>query len=845
MNAALRLLAIAGFYSLAWVLACPHPVWAEPTISSLSLRGLQSGSTTKLTIVGAELGPEVRLLLPVPIAEQKLADSPTASSVTFLVTLATDVPSGIYPLRIAGPTGVSAATAIGIDALPQLAFAAQVESLPVALHGNLGGAARMRSSFAGRQGQKIVVEVESSRLGSKLNPVVRLFDANGVQLAWGKATAATGGDARLEATLPADGQYTAELHDALFRGAQPGQFRLKIGDFQFADLFFPIAAQRGSQASAEAVSTNVAPELKFTAPAVGNIAAPLNLPAEVSFSGPRPFVRVSDATEVTEPNSAGGPHAVPAAPVGINGRLNLPHEEDVYRVPVSPGAKLKFELYAARLGSPVDAVLSVRNEQNGQLATNDDRPTTVDPGLDFTVPAGVTALHVAVKDIAGAGGQDFIYRLSIEPADRPAVSIEVAEDRISVPRNGIVLLPVDVARSHFNGPLRLELTDLPAGVTASGVDLAEGVSRAIVSLSAGDVDPLASLGQLAASTKDTANAAVPIRISIGKNPIVPAWLKDRIAIAVVAPSAMRLAWENPPADAQMVAGRKLPLQVKLVRGAGVTGPVRLALVTSQIVPQRTVKKDNKEIREDDPAKAIRLAESPTLTAETATAALSLLVPPDLPKLPYDIAIRAEQLSADGKQVLSSTVTPPLRLLAVEPLPETPLTLLEDEAERVAALDQGTGTAELLADDKYSGTASAKVTGQQRTNPALPGMELKIREYPAAGEYRFLRFAWKKRGGEAIALQLAHDGKLGPESAGKPSYRYHAGPAEMVFGGSLRVNDKVPTEWTVVTRDLFADFGEFTLTGFSLAPIDGEAALFDHLYLGRGPGDFQSVAPAAP
>jgi hypothetical protein len=45
---------------------------------------------------------------------------------------------------------------------------------------------------------------------------------------------------------------------------------------------------------------------------------------------------------------------------------------------------------------------------------------------------------------------------------------------------------------------------------------------------------------------------------------------------------------------------------------------------------------------------------------------------------------------------------------------------------------------------------------------------------------------------------------------------------------------------VVTRDLFADFGEFTLTGFALSAIDGQAAYFDGIYLGRTSGDFELI-----
>jgi hypothetical protein len=45
------------------------------------------------------------------------------------------------------------------------------------------------------------------------------------------------------------------------------------------------------------------------------------------------------------------------------------------------------------------------------------------------------------------------------------------------------------------------------------------------------------------------------------------------------------------------------------------------------------------------------------------------------------------------------------------------------------------------------------------------------------------------------------------------------------------------EFVVVTRDLFADFGEFTFSGIALSPLDGEFALFDHIYLSHSPGRF--------
>jgi hypothetical protein len=112
--------------------------------------------------------------------------------------------------------------------------------------------------------------------------------------------------------------------------------------------------------------------------------------------------------------------------------------------------------------------------------------------------------------------------------------------------------------------------------------------------------------------------------------------------------------------------------------------------------------------------------------------------------------------------------------------------------------------------------------------------------PGPGEARYLRWAWKKRGGETIVLEIAHDSQWGPR--GDHQFRYQAGPASEYAGQALIVDPKLPTEWTVITRDLAADFGEFTLTGFALTPHDGEYGLFDFILVSPTLDDLKAVKP---
>ena len=415
---------------------------AAPAISKLSLRGLQTGATTTLAVDGADLGPDTQIVLPVPIARQEIKPSASASHVEIDVTLDVAVIPGIYSLRVANGHGISNSVLVGVDQLAQRPFAADAGQLPVALHGILTGGTILRTTFDGKAGQQIVVDAECQRLGSKLNPVLHLSDARNAQIAWSQIILAIGADARIAATLPADGRYTVELHDALYRGAEPGEFRLKIGELHYADLVYPLGGKRGAKALVEFVGTNLPVGERIEAD-LGSAAAdvPANWPAGQLLTGCRPRILVGDLPEIEE--LAVGPSLqVVSQPVAINGRLLAPLEEDRFLVTVTPGQTLRFDVLAARAGSPLDGVLLLRKESGEQLAAADDSATSTDPTLDFKVPDGVEKVVVVVKDLLARGGSDYVYRLAIAAADRPDFRLQLFGNREQVPSGGAEIVRV-------------------------------------------------------------------------------------------------------------------------------------------------------------------------------------------------------------------------------------------------------------------------------------------------------------------------------------------------------------------------------------------------------------------
>lgn len=191
------------------------------------------------------------------------------------------------------------------------------------------------------------------------------------------------------------------------------------------------------------------------------------------------------------------------------------------------------------------------------------------------------------------------------------------------------------------------------------------------------------------------------------------------------------------------------------------------------------------------------------------------------------------------------------------------TIFEDDVKFVSELQQGAGRVELDAVGPYSGSRSLKVSTGAGVNPRIPGLDALICETPRLGQYRFLVFAWKKTTGSRIQIQLANQGLMDEavefaqgdrlavfhqqglrrsqnldERGQRFRYCYEKGVATTKVPMPLWLNGDLPKEWQLVHRDLFGDFGIFSLTGIALKCVDGEAAWFDHLYLARSHEDLQ-------
>jgi hypothetical protein len=583
----IRQFAVRFFAVAVCLLTLATEVSAAPKIQSLSVRGLQIGGTTTIRVTGTELLPNPRLLMSVPIAKQTVKPNATATRVEFDVTLDASVAAGIYNFWVVSDSGASPAAFVAADKLPNIAFGPEVPSLPASLHGVVSGSAKLRTTFAATKDQAVLLEVESQRLGGKLRPVLHIYDSSGKHLKWSLPSPVLRGDTRLQFTAPADGKYTVELHDLQYAAPAPNHFRLKIGDWQYADLAFPPAIERSKPAQVELIGNFAAGSKVAVVPGDSSEAPPV-MASAAAVGAFRPSVLISEQTEVVEAAPTETLQQLPAVPFGVSGRLLSEDEQDKYKLTVVAGTKLRFEVFADRLGAPMDAVLQILNEQGGQLAINDDVAGSADSKLDYVIPAQTTVIVLAIKEANGIGSPNNVYRVHVSDVTKASPAsdfkLNVAQQEQSVTAGERLVVKVTVERDGYAGPIRLEFGELPAGLQAQGAMIAAGADSTLMTLHGSGLATRHALTSLR-GVAEISDRKVVRYVTGATHPLgkMQPWLGRDFALALAAPSPIDFdfGWGRIDENTKLALGGKLEAPLQYFRPAGFDGPIRVTAEFSQ------------------------------------------------------------------------------------------------------------------------------------------------------------------------------------------------------------------------------------------------------------------------
>ncbi|MDG2380739.1 MAG: hypothetical protein P8N76_03620 [Pirellulaceae bacterium] len=637
------------------------------TLKSVSPRGLQIDATTRITLTGQfDSNPRVDLDVP-GVYEQQIIDA-NGERVVVDVTMNRQVPAGIYPLRVVTDEGISNAFVVGVDRLQQVAFQNQIDSLPVALHGNLSGDQILKVKFHGQADQPIVIDVEGQRLGSKIRPVLRLLNAEGRQFVSARPSQNIAGDARIVTKLPTTGEFEVQLHDVVYKGPEPGWFRLKIGPLKYADLAFPPAISAESTGSVQFELSNLSTPVRVPAQANSTIIrVPWPDDKEALYTGMAPRVVLSDlgTAEYLEQDLAGQTNL--ELPIGISGRLLEPGEEDVYAFRVTPKSKLRFDVRSQRLGSPLDAVLVITTKDGKQLGRSDDQSATRDPGMDLTIPADVKEVVARISSLVRQHGPDTIYRLTVAPS-RSQWQLGTALDRLTIPAGSRQVISLDVNRGGSKGSLDLKLpTALDSVLKLETPRIFPEDEIGLLSIRSQQATRGVFRASVAGYDSEASSAAPVVFLSSAPFPGSEHQpeQRDLLTLMINRSAPIAINWSEPEQQEGLTLARgtqhSLPLTVERNNQQG--GKIRLSLLSTQKPP--TKKEDNKQV--PDLNRMLRIEESPLLSADQNSATLKLIAPTELPLHSWGLTIRAELLSEDEKQVKSTVYAPVLRANTISPL----------------------------------------------------------------------------------------------------------------------------------------------------------------------------------
>jgi hypothetical protein len=513
------------------------------------------GQTTDITLIGGNLAGPTALWMGLPPAKIELApgiegNGTKADQVVYRCALAADAPVGIYGFRVATAKGVSNTRLLMVDDLPSVADNGNNKTLPTAqaisFPTSVDGASEAESydfyKLTVPAGQRISVDVVARRLGSALDPVVRLLDAAGRELAYSDDEPGIGADCRFVYRFVTAGDYFLELRDIRYQGSPNHRYHLRIGNFPLVNTPFPLAGQKGTS-----------PKLTAAGPSSEEV-SPLNIAVPIDVAGGRlpmafkyPQGQGSAALTLIasggpeqiefEPNDAPESATAVALPWSINGRFEMPKDRDWFEFQAKKGQRFLFAGRTRSIGSPTDLFMRVYNAAGGVLVEAED--AGMEEGtINFTFPED-GLYRLMVEDLLHRGGPEQVYRIDIGPY-QPGFSLAVDAEKYDAPKGGVFVTKVTAVRRDYNGPITLSVAGLDGAKLANHV-IPEGKNDTTMSVTApanlesGQLHLIRVVGQAKIGEADfraSASTLVPLRAQLNGLPYPPADLDGSIGLGI-------------------------------------------------------------------------------------------------------------------------------------------------------------------------------------------------------------------------------------------------------------------------------------------------------------------------
>ncbi len=380
---------------------------------------------------------------------------------------------------------------LSVSSLPAL-------EVPVVINGRIMQGDADRFLFSAREGQNLVISVHARRLVPYLadgvpgwfQAVLYLYGPDGREVAYSDDYRNCP-DPVILYRVPRDGEYTVEIRDAIYRGREDFVYRISIGETPFITHVFPAGGAAGGPVNAHVYGWNLPSNRVELNTGQGQERIRETVIMNGGLVSNSILYAVDGLPELfeEEPNDSPGSAGTVSLPTVLNGRIGKPGDIDVFRFTGKDGDEVAAEVYARRLGSPLDSLLRLTDSAGRVIAWNDDMPDAgsglnthhADSYIRCKLPSdGQYLLHIS--DALGAGGEEYVYRLRISQP-MPDFELRVVPSSITAPAGTAVPVVVHaVRRDGFKGEIEVEIKDALPGYKIDGGVVPEGADSARMTL---------------------------------------------------------------------------------------------------------------------------------------------------------------------------------------------------------------------------------------------------------------------------------------------------------------------------------------------------------------------------
>lgn len=452
-------------------------------LSTITPAGGKTGTAVEVTVAGADQDDLINLVFSHPgiVATQIVTAAgefdakPTPVNNKFEVSIAADVPVGIYGVRVAGRFGLSSPRAFVVSTREQIIGSGSNNTLEAAQEiqsdrdvvGITDASKRDYYKLNLTAGQRIIVECLAQRIGSRANSVMTILDDQGQELA--QNNDGIGEDSLLDFTATSAGTYIITVRDFVYRGGAEYPYRLLVKSGSHVDYVVPSVGKIGAASDYMIVGRNlpggkpladvfvdgiqleyITKNIQFPG-AVTTAASRRTLVEDsisntnVSVLGDNLAFSISDLPVVVESgeNDSGETAMKIEVPSVVSGQFYPANDVDWFEFSTTKGQVFVIEVVSHRLGLSVDPIMLVQkvvvaddgkvtvsavasvddpSDRNGRIGQEFDA-TTDDPVYRFTAPDDAT-YRIRVTDQYSRSRTDprLQYELRIRP-EKPQLTL--------------------------------------------------------------------------------------------------------------------------------------------------------------------------------------------------------------------------------------------------------------------------------------------------------------------------------------------------------------------------------------------------------------------------------------